>query len=376
MSGWRENLGRIGVRLAPGAEGLLAWWRRSLLAWLPPRWRAQLGLAPARLLLWRAGDDLHLARQLDTRTEDIAQLPWPQSPGDIEALLGPRLSALPRTWLLAQAAVLRRTLRLPAAAAERLRDVVRFEIDRQTPFAADQVDFDVRVLERRGDGQLEVELVVVPHRTVEELLASIDGWAATLAGIDVAGVDAPPLQVNLLPPARRQHRGSPLRRWQWALAALALLVLVLAGGQLLDNRRQAAEALRVQVDASAQRARGVAAQRQQLVDMVEGAAFFERRRAARPTATEVWDELSRRLPDGSYLEKFAIEGDQLQLIGLSREASSLVGKLEGSPLWHTPSLTGVLQGDSASRGERFTLTAQLATAPAADKEAADGAGNH
>ena len=109
--------------------------------------------------------------------------------------------------------------------------------------------------------------------------------------------------------------------------------------------------------------------------MVEGAAFFERQRAARPTATEVWDELSRRLPDGSYLEKFAIEGDQLQLIGLSREASSLVGKLEGSPLWHTPSLTGVLQGDSASRGERFTLAAQLANAPVADtQEATNGTG--
>ena len=57
------------------------------------------------------------------------------------------------------------------------------------------------------------------------------------------------------------------------------------------------------------------------------------------------DELSRRLPDNTYLEKLSIEGDQLLLIGLSSEASALVGKLEGSKLWHSPALTGALQPD-------------------------------
>ena len=43
-------------------------------------------------------------------------------------------------------------------------------------------------------------------------------------------------------------------------------------------------------------------------------------RAARPTAVEVMDELSRRLPDGTYLEKLAIEDERLTLLGLSNEA--------------------------------------------------------
>ncbi|MEE7561368.1 PilN domain-containing protein, partial [Xanthomonas sp. Kuri4-2] len=131
-------------------------------------------------------------------------------------------------------------------------------------------------------------------------------------------------------------------------------------------------ALRAQVQANAGRARQVAAERQQLLDLVEGAAFFERQRAARPTAVEVWDELSRRLPTGTYLEKFSMEGGQLQLIGLSNEASSLVRRLEGSPLWHTPSLTGVLQSDAGRGVDRFTITAEL-EGGAQRKEAGDGA---
>jgi general secretion pathway protein L len=47
-----------------------------------------------------------------------------------------RLSDLPRWLLLPAGSALRRRLPLPAAAANRLRDVVGFEIERQTPFAA------------------------------------------------------------------------------------------------------------------------------------------------------------------------------------------------------------------------------------------------
>ena len=106
-------------------------------------------------------------------------------------------------------------------------------------------------------------------------------------------------------------------------------------------------------------ARRVAMQRQRLVDLVEGAAFLDRTRASLPTTVEVMDEVSRRLPDNTYLEKLSIEGHQLLLIGLSPEASSLVGKMEGSRLWKSPALSGALQPDPRSRRDRFSLTAEL-----------------
>ncbi|UYK80145.1 PilN domain-containing protein [Xanthomonas sacchari] len=373
MTAWRDTMDKLGVRIAPGAGGLLAWWQRSLMAWLPPRWQLQLGWSQARLLLWREGEQLMLARQVESELGVPLALPWPLLPDELEALLGPRLAALPRVWLLPAEAALQRHLRLPAAAAEHLREVVKFEIDRQTPFQADQVIYDVRADGRRDDAQLDAELVVAPRRVLDDLQASAGALRPTLAGIDVAGSDGAPLGVNLLPQEQRHRRADPMRRWNAILAATALLALCAAGWQLLDNRRDALEHLRTQVDSGAQRARAVAAQRQQLVDLVEGAAFFDQLRAERPASVEVWNELSKRLPEGTYLEKFSIEGNQLQLIGLSSEASSLVGRLEGSPLWRTPSLTGVLQADPGSHRDRFTLTAELAGTKR--KEAADaGAG--
>ena len=78
------------------------------------------------------------------------------------------------------------------------------------------------------------------------------------------------------------------------------------------------------------------------------------------------DELTRRLPDGTYLEKFTMDDQQLLLIGLSREAAPLIGQLQGTTLWQSPALAGALQPDPASRRDRFTLVAKLAPATTAE----------
>src|SRR5690606_17322474 len=115
--------------------------------------------------------------------------------------------------------------------------------------------------------------------------------------------------------------------------------------------------------------------RRQLVDLVEGMAFLQRARTARPTTVEVLDELGRRLPDSTYLEKLSIERNQILLIGQSSEASALVGQPEGSKLWRSPALTGALQPDPRTGRDRFTLSAQLAVDEApAGKEAGDAHG--
>ena len=384
MTTLRDRVGRLQSRLQPGAGGFFAWWARSLAAWLPPRWRATLGLGRDRLLLADAGDAVQLRLERDDGVvgpmlEDVAVLP---SFGDsdlvdpLQPVLAPALADLPRWLVLPAAAGLRRRLALPAAAGERLRDVVSFEIDRQTPFASDAVAFDARVLGRRaGDGQLDVELVVVPRTGLQPHLDALGPLAAMLAGIDLADGNGRPLRVNLLPPAQRRQRADPARLWNLALAAVAVLALALALWQVLANRRAAADAFEQSVDARAGEAREVAVQRQRLVDAVAGQTFLDQARAGRPSAIEIIDELSRRLPDHTYLEKLAIENDKLLLIGLSSDASSLVGRLEGSKLWRAAALTGAVQPDPRTNRDRFTLTADLiVTAPAAPAREAANAG--
>ncbi|RZA31543.1 MAG: general secretion pathway protein GspL [Lysobacteraceae bacterium] len=366
-----DRVRRYGV----GTGSFFRWWRQALASWLPARWRVLLGLARDRLLLVRHGEEVQLRWQNGAGVHALAQLPLPLQDADLERVLANRLAALPRWLALPPAMALRRRLLLPGAALERLRDVVGFEVDRQTPFSAAAVCFDARLLQRRDDGQLDVELVVVPRAAFDEALGSLGGLAAGLVGVDVLDDTGLPLEVNLLPEAQRRRRSNPMRTWNLVLGAVAVAAIIAAAWQVLENRREAVLAFDAEVEAKALQARQVALQRDRLRNIVEGARFLDEARAGRPTTVEVIDEVSRRLPDNTYLEKLAIEGDRLLLIGLSPEASALVGRLEGSSLWKSPALSGALQPDPRTRRDRFSLTADLVgTLPAKPAtEAANGA---
>jgi general secretion pathway protein L len=359
-----------------GLRGFLAWWGAGLSAWLPTNWRQALAASADRLLVQAQGEGLQLRRQAVSGLQDIAHLPVPAGRGEgidpLAGVLTRQAADLPRWLLLPPAGGLRRSLLLPAAARERLREVLGFEIERQTPFAAADVYYDGRVLGVRDDGQLQAELVVVPRARADAAIAQLGALSGWLDGIDLADAEGRPLGVNLLPVSQRYQRGNPWRIWNLALLALAVLGLALGLSQVLDNRRAAAAQLQADVARRSTQARSVSQQRQRLVDAVEGGAYLQAQRNARPSVVEVVDELARRLPDGTYLEKVSIEGGQLTLIGLSNQAAALVGKLEGAKQWRAPALSGALQPDPRARSDRFTLVAQLNDASANAQAAAAG----
>lgn len=359
MSGVRDTLQQFRARLAPGPKSFLAWWGQALASCLPARWRVLLGLTRERLFFQRQGDEIAMSWMEGATRRELARLPSTVTPVELDAVLGSRLSGLPRWWLVPAGMALRRRLPLPAAAAERLRDVVRFELDRQTPFTAQEACFDARVVGVGAEGQLDVELAVVPKSAFDTALADLGALAPGLAGADVEDAAGLPAGVNLLPDSARAARQAPNRGLHLALAVVALIALVLGAWRVLDNRRAAAEAFAEQVESRADEARRVAASRQQLVDLVAGITTLNTTSARRPTALEVMADVTQRLPDNSYLEKLSIEGDRLTLIGFSPEASGLVARLQGSKLWRNPALSGALQPDPRTRMDRFTLTAEL-----------------
>src|SRR5690606_28173039 len=154
--------------------------------------------------------DAHLA---DALPESGLGLDDDATHDPLAPLLAPALADLPRWLLLPAAAGLRRRLVLPAAAGDRPREGLGCEINRQTPFRADEVAFDARLLGRRGDNQIDVELVAVPLAALRTRRTSLGALSGTLAGIDMAGPDGVPLGVNLLPTAERRQLADPWRGW-------------------------------------------------------------------------------------------------------------------------------------------------------------------
>ncbi|MBS7457775.1 PilN domain-containing protein [Coralloluteibacterium stylophorae] len=367
--------GRYGASALPG---LLSWWRGELEALLPARLRTLLRRGRGRVWIRPLGDAVEVCIDGGPGARDCIAVPA----GEFAAAADPLEAALAQgarsRWLALPAArVLRRRMTLPLAAAERLHDVLRFELDRQTPFRAEQVVFDHRLLRRDAEArQIEVELVVLPQDALEAALAALGPLADTLDGVDVEDPARPgaTLGLNLLPPERRIARRDGARMLRLALATVAVAACGFALWQTLDNRLAVADELRAEVAERRREAQAVQALRMRLDDASGGASFLAERRATRPGMVALLDELTRRIPDGTSLERLTVSADRVSMIGLSDQASALVAALQDSPLLVAPALSGSVQADARSGRERFTLTAGLATpAAAAPKEAADAA---
>ncbi len=274
--------------------------------------------------------------------------------------------------------VLRRRLLLPEAALERLNDVVAFEMDRQTPFRAADVYYDVREDSGRApDGQVGVDLLVVPRARLEPLLQRLRTMGIAVDAVDA--IDARDTATgleragfNLLPAERRPHRINRRRRLNLALAGAALLLLVAGMALWVHNREQALAHMQHHVAVLRTQAVKVAALRKQLTASNTAAGFLARKRATSPTVLAVLESVTRRLPDDTWLQRFTIDEDgHVGMQGQSPQASRLIDLLKASPLLQEPGFQGAIQTDPDTGKERFFMTAQV-QAPGTDagKEAA------
>jgi len=341
----------------------LTWWGGELAALLPTSWRALFGGGKQWYLLQRVENRWELRRA--GAAEVRAQWPLGSEAAIEQAALAAAISDVDRqdlrlALLLPPAAVLRRRLLLPRAAADNLPQVGAFEMDRQTPFRAEQVYYAVLELDTPAPaGRFFAELVAVPRDTLDPLLGELESAGIQVDAVDVAeGVGR--LGVNLLPPGRVPHRSHPRQRLNLALAGVALLLLVLALAQWLDNRTQALATMQAQVQAMQVEAQQVAALRQQLQDNAGAASFLVQRKQNRVTMLDLLSDLTSRLPQSAWLERLSIDpSGQVGFQGQAPQAAALIDALKDSTIVRDPNFQGSIQPDPATGKERFYMVAQL-----------------
>jgi general secretion pathway protein L len=345
-----------------------AWWGRELMACLPQRWREALAERTELLLLDMVDGAVVVRHQSGTQFDERLRL---AVGGDVaeQRLAFERLRAgidapqLRVFYCIPLARALRRSLNLPAATEDRLRSVLAFEMDRQTPFKADQVYFDYRVLGRDAAGKfLHVDLAVVPRPQLDGELAALAGFGVALDGVDCwrdreAGVR---LGLNLLPSERRARHKNVRLRINLALGTAAALLLGLVMSQSVSNREQALASMTDAVDKTQVEAKQVTALRKTLVDTIDSANFLTQKRSTGVAMVELLEDLSKRLPDNTYLERINVTEDgRIELQGLSDDAARLIELLQHSDVVANASFQGVIQPDPRVKKDRFNLVAQL-----------------
>ena len=330
---------------------------------LPARLR-QLWFPPVRRLWLRVdADAIGITEEAGRTRTPLGALPLAEGEG--AALLAASLERRGvdgELWaLLPPGRALVRTLALPLAVEPQLLGALRHEIDRQTPFNADQVVYAAQVLSRdAASGQLQAELAVVPKATLDAALAALGPLASRLSGLDIDDVaHRNGRRRNLLPAAQRVQRTDRDGRVRLALAAAAVVAMLLTGFVTLGNRERALADLKAQRDAAYDTAREARALRQQLDGAAAAANFLAEQRLERPTMLEVLDDLTRRLPDDVYVQRLSVEQERVTVSGAARSAGTVIPLLQQSPFLKGPALAGAVQQDRATGRDNFTVVAEL-----------------
>lgn len=376
-----RQLARLRTRLAKTPlPRFFAWWGAQLLACLPERWRARLAGRSEALLLERREREVMVWRERGGVASEFGNIDL-SLPAEAQAEEFRRLRArienpgVRSVFMMPSARALTRTLTLPAAVEENLRQVLAFEMDRQTPFKADQVYFDGRITARDSAARnMRVELVVMPRAQLDPEIAAIAGGALELDAVDTWREEPGSArhQINLLPVERRARRRDMRLPVNLGLAAAAVALLVFNMSQSLANRAIAVETMRSEVAKVEAEARKVSELRKSLQDSISGANFLADKKRKGPVVIGLLDDLARRLKDDTYLERLSIENNQIQLQGQSKEAAGLIGVLGASPYLSNPRFEGQIQPDPRSGKDRFTISAEPREVAAGEVAPTDG----
>ena len=277
-------------------------------------------------------------------------------PGEVAATLRGRDVEL----ALAPARFLFRPLELPRGAAAFLDGIVRSQIDRLTPWSAAEAAYGFTPPQDAPDDRLTLTVAATAGARLAPLMDRLKAEGAGAITVTTQADGAgDPIRVFDHAGAGAAPEAAGVRRILLAVlggaAGAALLALAVSGivGGGLD-----AELDDITQHIAAQRRAMVAARDGQ--GAVGGAlAALERRKREVPAAVLVVEALSQVLPDDTHVTALQMEGDRVEVSGVSREAAGLIRLLEQSRQFAEATFVAPTTRSAGESSERFQISVRV-----------------
>ena len=363
----RRSLHPLRVRYAAPLLGRIsdfwAWWSAEIIELLPQRMQASIALRRQKLFLDVDGDLLHLRLGSWVEKRDVTEVPLDASDDDVGNL---HRDAQQTILLMPADKVLTRTLTLPLAAEENLREVLGFEMDQHTPFMVADVYYDYLVTGRDTARQeLSVDLVYSPKKEVDGLLAALEGFGLAPDVVTARSKDGNNLRsINLVPENRRRDRRLTVHRLNLALGTLCAVLVVVAISLPIVQKNRVLARLEADIQAAAAEAREGNQIRRDLEKMADASRFLIERKQSALLSVQVIDEISRILPDHTWVGRLNVAQSDIQIQGQSTASASLIELVEASPMFENVRFGSPVVQVPGTDSDRFVLTADIVGSPA------------
>ena len=343
------------------------WWKSELTFLVPAKLRLLGGGKGNKLFIRVIGFEVELTLMVDNHTETLGSFTLDNNGASrLKELFEerPELKSCENILLLGRAQAIRKTIALPNATEENLNQVINYELDRFTPFVPEQLYFDFSVIGRnREASQIIVELVCTPKWKLEILQKEMDslGLKIEAARYYERGQDNSFLtgNYNLLPYVMRPKLNKGPRNVNIALifCLLGLLITALVFPVVLENRIEAE--LIEKISVVQKKTKEVENLQLEADDVLGNAERVVQIKESLPSMVIVIDEVTRLLPDNTWLKSFQYANGKLQIQGISSSASALIAILEASQLFNNTRFVSPVTQDRSTGLERFQIATQL-----------------
>ena len=285
---------------------------------------------------------------LSFRLNDVKALPGPWKAafrgGRVEALLQPDQ-------------VMTHQLDFPNQATDFLDGMIRAQVDRLTPWRAGEAVFGFSSPMPIENDRIEVTFAATSKRIIDPLLQFAETVDATSVTISAHAASAP-APVKLLDRPMRSIIGATANVPRLLRAVLLSCALTAAASLLADaylGGSLQSELADLQQRISQRRA----ALRLGANGLASGLGLLAKRKQTTPSSVMVLEAISRVLPDSTYVTEFRIEGDKIQVVGMTQDAPSLIRLLEQSPQFTRATFFAPTTHAANEPGERFHIEANL-----------------
>lgn len=344
--------------------GFLGWWFSELSALLPRRISRIFRSQGGRLEIDFSGDTASLIYKSDGIDHHLGGLNVSDTPPGMQKKTFSSLVSKVRrgkvvtVLRLPREQALQKTMVLPMAAAENLRQVLGFEMDRQTPFKPENVYYDGRITKTDDQSQqIVVEITVVPREVVDETLRRVSSWGINPDRVGIVQVEDPSSRnpLNLLPNGSDRGKRRFAERLSFLFMITALVLIIYAVWMPLQKKQKQLDEISVRIENAKKGALEINAMQSEVNEIVDRGRFLIEKHKARRPLTLLLNELTRMLPDESWIGSLLVSDTKVTLSGYAKSASALIGVLEASPMISKVEFSAPVTEDPRLGVEKFSL---------------------
>jgi general secretion pathway protein L len=339
----------------------LGWWFGQLADLMPQRLRRSAPTAADATVITpigAAGRGIEaVAVGLRKNGKETLVGQFPLSASGLAEL--PRPTGKPVVLRLGEADVLGKTVVLPLAAEREIDQALTFEMDRETPFTAEELYWNHRIVAAdRQSGRLSLRLMLVPRVNLAPLLDLLGQIGIAPLRAEIAdGPDAGfwlPLDGVGHPADRGASRLIKPAALCCAILVLAAIVTPFVRQSFAMGSLDRALAAGRKAASEADSLRREIARLSGTADLVEKA----REKVGQPLA--VLAAATRVLPDDTYLTEMELQQRKLTMSGRSAAAARLISAVSADSEFRNPAFAAPVTRIEALRQEIFTIITEVA----------------